>query len=101
MTLTLTTEHISPRLTTVEKLRGLLWSIAANVANAIFCQFTFFGSVFPLFTSRTILHECATRLDEWGADRVEVLLLGLHVLMMGWERESERLREQETQNRVT
>jgi Na+/melibiose symporter-like transporter len=38
-------------LTTVEKLRGLPWSISANVANTIFCQFTFFGSVFPLFLS--------------------------------------------------
>ena len=37
--------------TTVDKLRGLPWSISANVANAIFCQFTFFGSVFPLFLS--------------------------------------------------
>lgn len=37
--------------TTVEKLRGLPWSIAANVANTIFVQFTFFGSVFPLFLS--------------------------------------------------
>ena len=35
--------------TTVEKLRGLPWSIAANVANTVFSQFTFFGSVFPLF----------------------------------------------------
>jgi hypothetical protein len=35
--------------TTIEKLRGLPWSIAANVANTIFSQFTFFGSVFPLF----------------------------------------------------
>jgi len=37
--------------TTVEKLRGLPWSIAANVANTVFSQFTFFGSVFPLFLS--------------------------------------------------
>lgn len=38
-------------LTTVEKLRGLPWSIGANVTNTIYCQFTFFGSVFPLFLS--------------------------------------------------
>lgn len=37
--------------TTIEKLCGLPWSIAANVANTIFSQFTFFGSVFPLFLS--------------------------------------------------
>ncbi len=35
--------------TNVEKLRGLPWSIAANSANTIFLQFTFFGSVFVLF----------------------------------------------------
>lgn len=40
------------QLTTVEKLRGLPWSIAANVANTVYCQFTFFGSVFPLFLSQ-------------------------------------------------
>jgi HEAT repeat protein/MFS family permease len=38
-------------LTTVEKLRALPWSIAVNVFNTIYCQFTFFGSVFPLFLS--------------------------------------------------
>lgn len=37
--------------TTVEKLRGLPWSIASNAANTIFVQFTFFGSVFVLFLS--------------------------------------------------
>lgn len=37
--------------TTVEKLRGLPWSIASNVANTVFVQFTFFGSVFVLFLS--------------------------------------------------
>jgi MFS family permease len=52
MTLTLTNERVSTPLTTVEKLRGLPWSIAANVANTIYCQFTFFGSVFPLFLSQ-------------------------------------------------
>jgi len=35
--------------TTVEKLRGLRWSIAGNAANTVFVQFTFFGSVFVLF----------------------------------------------------
>ncbi len=40
---------MSNQPTTVDKLRGLPWSIAANVANTIFPQFTFFGSVFPLF----------------------------------------------------
>ena len=40
------------QLTTVEKLRGLPWSISANVANTVFVQFTFFGSVFPLFLSQ-------------------------------------------------
>ncbi len=38
-------------LTTVEKLRGLPWSIASNAANTVFVQFTFFGSVFVLFLS--------------------------------------------------
>lgn len=42
---------MTTELTTVEKLRGLPWSIAANVANTVFVQFTFFGSVFPLFLS--------------------------------------------------
>jgi HEAT repeat protein/predicted MFS family arabinose efflux permease len=36
-------------LTTVAKLRGLRWSIAANGTNSIFAQFTFFGPVFVLF----------------------------------------------------
>jgi HEAT repeat protein len=35
--------------TTVEKLRGLPWSVATNAINAIFSQFTFFGSVFVLY----------------------------------------------------
>lgn len=38
--------------TTVEKLRGLPWSIAANSANTVFVQFTFFGSVFVLFLNQ-------------------------------------------------
>ena len=37
--------------TTVAKLRGLRWSIAANGMNSIFAQFTFFGPVFVLFLS--------------------------------------------------
>lgn len=37
--------------TTVEKLRGLPWSIFSNAANTVFAQFTFFGSVFVLFLS--------------------------------------------------
>lgn len=35
--------------TTIEKLRGLRWSIASNAANTVFVQFTFFGSIFVLF----------------------------------------------------
>lgn len=35
--------------TTVEKMRGLPWSIAGDAANTIFAQFTVFGSVFILF----------------------------------------------------
>lgn len=38
-------------LTTVEKLQGLPWSIASNVANTVFVQYTFFGSIFVLFLS--------------------------------------------------
>lgn len=35
--------------TTVEKMRGLPWSIGGDAANTVFVQFTFFGSVFVLF----------------------------------------------------
>jgi MFS transporter, NNP family, nitrate/nitrite transporter len=35
--------------TTVEKLRGLPWSVATNALNQVYSQFTFFGSVFVLF----------------------------------------------------
>lgn len=45
------TNESPSELTTVEKLRGLPWSISVNVFNTIYCQFTFFGSVFPLFLS--------------------------------------------------
>ena len=38
--------------TTVEKLRGLRWSIASNAANTVFVQYTFFGSIFILFLSQ-------------------------------------------------
>lgn len=37
--------------TTVDKLRGLPWSIAANATNTVMVQYTFFGSVFVLFLS--------------------------------------------------
>jgi MFS family permease len=37
--------------TTVEKLRGLPWSIFSNSTNTVFAQFTVFGSVFVLFLS--------------------------------------------------
>jgi Na+/melibiose symporter-like transporter len=40
-----------PEPTTVEKLRGLPWSILSNTLNTVFAQFTFFGSVFVLFLS--------------------------------------------------
>ncbi|RIK43271.1 MAG: hypothetical protein DCC55_06205 [Chloroflexi bacterium] len=52
MTVSASTTPQAHELTMVEKLRGLPWSIAANVANTIYCQFTFFGSVFPLFLSQ-------------------------------------------------
>lgn len=42
--------HSEP--TTVEKLRGLRWSISSNAANTIFVQYTFFGSIFVLFLSQ-------------------------------------------------
>ena len=36
-------------LTTAEKIRKLPWSMAANSANTVFVQLTYFGSVFVLF----------------------------------------------------
>jgi len=42
-------EDIIPEPTNAEKLKGVPWTIAFNVANQVFCQFTFFGSVFVLF----------------------------------------------------
>jgi len=35
--------------TTIEKMKGLPWSIAGDTFNTVFVQFTFFGSVFILF----------------------------------------------------
>lgn len=49
--------------TTVEKLRGLPWSVATNAINAIFSQFTFFGSVFVLY------------LDTLGLQKTEIGLI--------------------------
>jgi len=37
--------------TTLEKMRGLPWSMAGNAANIVFVKFTFFGSTFVLFLS--------------------------------------------------
>lgn len=45
----MTVSHSEP--TTVEKLRGLPWSIAGNSANTVFVHLTYFGSVFLLFLS--------------------------------------------------
>jgi len=42
---------MSAEPTTIEKLRGIPWSIATFASNTFFVQFTFFGSVFPLFLS--------------------------------------------------
>ena len=44
-------EPRSAEPTTVEKLRGLPWSILSNTTNTIYAQFTVFGSVFVLFLS--------------------------------------------------
>lgn len=43
--------------TNVEKLRGLPWSIATNITNTVFAQFTFFGSVFVLFLNEIGLNK--------------------------------------------
>lgn len=40
---------MSSEPTTIEKLQGIPWSIGTFAANTFFVQFTFFGSVFPLF----------------------------------------------------
>jgi HEAT repeat protein/sugar phosphate permease len=42
---------MSSEPTTVDKLRALPWSIAANAAQSVYLQLTFFGSVFVLFLS--------------------------------------------------
>ena len=46
--------------TNVEKLRGLPWGVAWSVANSVFAQYTFFGSVFILF------------LNELGLDKAQI-----------------------------
>ncbi len=43
--------------TTVDKLRGLPWSIAGDTANTIFAQWIFFGSVFILFLDKLGLNK--------------------------------------------
>jgi len=43
--------------TTLEKLRGLRWSIASNTANTVFVQYTFFGSLFVLFLNELGLNK--------------------------------------------
>jgi HEAT repeat protein/Na+/melibiose symporter-like transporter len=42
--------------TTAEKIRLLPWGIASNSANAVFIQFTFFGSAFVLFLNQLQLN---------------------------------------------
>ena len=42
---------MSKEPTNVQKIRGLPWDIAFGAANSVFCQLTFFGSVFVLFLS--------------------------------------------------
>lgn len=37
--------------TTVEKMRGVPWSLAGNATNSVFIELTFFGPVFVLFLS--------------------------------------------------
>src|SRR3954463_3372306 len=43
--------------TTIDKLRGLRWSILSNVANTVFSQYTYFGSIFILFLSELNLNK--------------------------------------------
>jgi MFS family permease len=43
---------LSQAPTNVEKLRGLPWGVAWNVANAVFAQLTFYGSLFVLFLNQ-------------------------------------------------
>ncbi len=42
---------MSTEITNLEKIRRLPWQVAGNSFNAVFCVFTFFGSVFVLFLS--------------------------------------------------
>jgi MFS family permease len=46
--------------TNVEKLRGLPWGVAWSVANSVFAQYTFFGSIFVLY------------LNEMGLDKGQI-----------------------------
>jgi HEAT repeat protein/nitrate/nitrite transporter NarK len=46
--------------TTIEKLRGLPWSVAGDTGNTIFAQLVFFGPVFVLF------------LDELGLNKTQI-----------------------------
>jgi HEAT repeat protein/Na+/melibiose symporter-like transporter len=38
--------------TNVEKLRALPWGVAWSIANSVFAQYTFFGSIFVLFLNK-------------------------------------------------
>jgi MFS family permease len=58
--MTTDTPAVHPPPTTVEKLRGLPWGIAWSVANSVFAQYTFFGSIFILF------------LNELGLDKAQI-----------------------------
>ncbi len=51
---------VSNAPTTVEKLRGLPWGVVWSVANSVFAQYTFFGSIFVLF------------LNELGLDKSQI-----------------------------
>jgi MFS family permease len=42
---------MNQELTTVEKMRGVPWSLAGNATNSVFVELTFFGPVFVLFLS--------------------------------------------------
>jgi MFS family permease/HEAT repeat protein len=43
---------LSQAPTNVEKLRGLPWGVAWSVANSVFAQLTFYGSIFVLFLNQ-------------------------------------------------
>ena len=55
-----TQSTVSTGPTNVEKLRGLPWGVAWSMANSVFAQYTFFGSIFVLF------------LDELGLDKGQI-----------------------------